>query len=137
MEPYIKRKYIINVYQTAILGHTMTKRNARDKKQQKTIALSRIRQLFSMAEQRALSGNLPLANRYVELARKISMRHLVPIPKEYKRCFCKHCYSYLLPHTSCRMRIHRGKLVIYCHTCNKYTRIPLKNTDKIPSARLK
>jgi len=99
----------------------------KDKKNQKTIAKNRIIQLFNLAEQCALTDRLNLADRYVEIARKISMRHLVSIPKEFRKRFCKHCYSYLLPHTTCRIRIHRGKLIIYCHNCNKYTRIPLKN----------
>ena len=116
------------VYKRFLLVFTMIKRAAKNKKFQKTIADKRINKLFSMAEQRALSGNFNLADRYVELARKISMRYLVPIPKEYKRRFCKHCYSYLLPHVTCRIRIHRGKLIIYCHNCKRYTRIPLKNT---------
>ncbi|MCX6667881.1 MAG: ribonuclease P [Euryarchaeota archaeon] len=108
----------------------MVKKIVRDKKIQKTIARSRINQLFLLAEKYALSGRLNLANRYVDLARKISMRYLVPMPKEFKRRFCKHCYQYLLPHVTCRIRIHRGKLVIYCHNCKNYTRIPLKNSRK-------
>ena len=115
----------------------MPKKTLKDKKIQKTIALRRIRRLFSLAEQYALSGRLNLSDRYVEIARKISMRYLVPIPREYKRRFCKHCYKYLLPSVSCRFRIHRGKLVIYCHNCKRYTRIPLKNIGKNSSAMLK
>jgi len=106
----------------------MTKRNIRDKKIQKTISNIRINKLFSMAEQRALSGNFNLADRYVEIARKISMRTLVPISKEYKQRFCKHCYCYLLPDSNCRIRIHRGRLIIYCYNCKKYTRLPLKSS---------
>jgi len=108
----------------------MSKRAVKDKKIQKTIAASRINQLFLLAEKYALLGRLNLANRYVELARKISMRYLVSVPKEFKRRFCKHCYHYLLPHVNCRIRIHRGKLIIYCHNCKKYTRIPLKANRK-------
>ena len=108
----------------------MPKRKLKDKKIQKTIAKNRINKLFLLAEKYALSGRLNLANRYVDLARKISMRYLVPMPKEFKRCFCKHCYQYMLPHVTARMRIHRGKLVIYCHNCKNYTRIPLKNSSK-------
>lgn len=102
------------------------KRTSKDKKIQNTIARKRINKLFLMAESKALSGNLSIANRYVELARKLSMRYLVPIPREFKRCFCKHCYQYLLPDLNSRFRVHRGKLVVYCHNCKKYTRIPLK-----------
>lgn len=115
----------------------MSRRTSKDKKIQKTIARNRINKLFIMAEQNALSDRLNLANRYVELARKISMRYLVSIPKEHKRKFCKHCYQYLLPTVTSRIRIKGGKLVIYCHNCKKYTRIPLKNNRKKPSAMLK
>ncbi|MCK4364741.1 MAG: hypothetical protein KAW45_01685 [Thermoplasmatales archaeon] len=107
----------------------MSKRKNQDKKTQKIIAKNRIKKLFDMAEQKAHSANFDLANRYVNLARKISMRYLVPIPKEYKRRFCKHCYSYLLPHVTCRIRIHRNKIIIHCNNCNKFTRIPLKNKE--------
>ena len=90
-----------------------------------------------MAEENALSGKINVANRYVELARKLSMRNLAPIPKEYKRRFCKYCYGYLLPNVTCRIRINRSKLVVYCYNCMKYIRIPLKNNRKKPSASLK
>jgi len=105
----------------------MTKRTTIDKKNQKTIASKRIKQLFRLAEQNALSNRLNLSNRYVDLARKISMRYLVPIPKEFKRCFCKHCYQYMLPNVTCRVRINRGKLVFYCNKCKKFSRMPLRN----------
>jgi len=102
------------------------KRMHKDKKIQKSIADKRINKLFLMAEQKALSGDFDLADRYVEIARKLSMRHLLPISKDFKRRFCKHCYSYLLPNITSRIRIHRSKIIIYCYNCNKYTRIPLK-----------
>ena len=105
----------------------MPKKKKGNKKVYKKIAISRIQQLFRLAEQRALCGQMNLADRYVFLARKISMRYLVPIPREFKRCFCKHCYRYLLPGVSGRMRIHRGRIVVYCFNCKKYTRMPLKN----------
>lgn len=114
----------------------MGNKPSKSKKQQQAIARRRIAHLFSLAEHHALAHNLSLANRYVALARKLSMRHLVPIPAEYKRRFCKHCYCYLLPHTSSRIRIHRGRLIIYCCSCQKYTRIPLKQKETL-SARLK
>ena len=102
------------------------KKIQKHKKNQKIIAKTRIDRLFNLAEQCALSDRLYLADRYVEIARKISMRYLTPIPKEYRKRYCKHCYSYLLPHTTSRIRIHRGKIIIYCYNCNKYTRIPIK-----------
>ena len=115
----------------------MSKKRRITKGQQRKIAFRRINKLFIMAEEYALTGKFNIANRYVELARKLSMRNLTPIPIEYKRRFCKHCYSYLLPNVTCRVRIHRSKLVVYCYNCRKYKRIPLKNNNKKPSASIK
>jgi ribonuclease P protein subunit RPR2 len=67
-----------------------------------------------------------LSDRYVALARKISMKYLVPIPTEYIRRFCKHCNNYLLPPLTCRVRIHRGMIITFCSNCKKYSRIPLR-----------
>jgi len=103
----------------------MSRRRPQEKKMQKTIASQRISYLFALAELCAREGKLALANRYVELARKISMKYLVPIPVEFKRRFCTHCYQYLLPATTCRVRIHRGMIITYCHSCKKYSRMPL------------
>ena len=106
------------------------------KKVQNKIANRRIIQLFLTAEKMALSGNIDLANRYVEISRKISMRYKVAIPLEFKRRICKDCYKYLLPGFNCRVRLSRNRLIIYCNSCKKYTRIPIKN-QKHSSARLK
>lgn len=113
------------------------KRKHRDKKIQKTIADERIKKLFFMAEKMALLDNFDLSDRYVDIARKISMRNLVPIPREFKRSYCKYCYSYFLPDYTCKIRIRRGKLIIHCNNCKKITRFLLKNDKKLSSARLK
>ena len=102
------------------------KRSLKDKKIQSQIALKRIKKLFLMAEKKALYGDFSIANRYVTIARKLSMKYLVPIPKEFKHRFCKHCYYFLLPYFNSRFRVNRGKIIIYCNNCKKYTRIPLK-----------
>ena len=72
------------------------------------------------------NGNLLIADRYVCIARKISMKYLVSIPNKYKRCFCKHCYCYIFPNVNSRFRIKNGKIVIFCNNCEKFTRIPFK-----------
>jgi ribonuclease P protein subunit RPR2 len=99
--------------------------NYKNKKLQKSIAKKRIFNLFNLADDKALSGDLDLADRYTDIARRISMKNLVRIPNDLKRKFCKHCYCYLLPDTNCRIRIHNKRIIIYCKNCNKYTRIPL------------
>lgn len=103
----------------------MTK-NKRSKLEQKKIAEKRVNKLFCLAERKALAKQFDLADRYVKIARKISMRYLVPIPSYFKRRFCKHCYSYLLPGENCRIRIHKGKIVIYCYNCGKISRVILE-----------
>ncbi|MDD3492688.1 MAG: RNAase P [Candidatus Thermoplasmatota archaeon] len=92
--------------------------------QRKKIARERIARLLDLAEQRALQGDLDLATRYVELARKLSMKYLVRIPRHFKRRFCKHCYTYLQPGNNCTVRLTRRHLAIHCHACGAITRIP-------------
>ena len=112
----------------------MAKKQRLTKKQQQSIALQRMTHLFHLAEQRALNGDMDLADRYVHLARKLSMKYLVPIPPEFKRMFCKQCYHFLLPGETGRFRLQGGKLVWSCFHCHHLTRMPLhkkpvKNTE--------
>lgn len=104
----------------------MGRKGSVDRSTQKVIASSRVHKLFVMAEKAALSNKIDLATRYVELARRISMKYQMSIPKGYKRCFCKHCYSYLLPDVNSRYRVKNGRLVIFCKNCKKYMRMPFK-----------
>jgi len=105
----------------------MSYKYLKNKKLNKTMAKKRIEKLFKLAEEKAFSNKLSLADRYVELARKISMRYRVSIPREFRRKFCKNCYRYLQPGVNARVRLTSGKLVIYCRNCREFTRIPIKN----------
>jgi len=98
----------------------------REKVLYKAIAGQRISELFELAEREALKGRMDRADRYVEIARKVGMKYLVPIPKQYKYLFCKNCYRFMLPGVTCRVRTNRGKLVISCTYCNAHRRIPLR-----------
>ncbi len=104
-------------------------RSRRQKKEQfKRIALQRVHRLFELAEAAALEHKLDRADRYVYLARRLCMRYVVPMPVEYKRRFCKHCYRYMLPGVTCRVRISRNRYITQCLHCNQYMRLPL-NTN--------
>jgi|TARA_B100001971_G_scaffold205655_1_gene223415 ribonuclease P protein subunit RPR2 len=94
-------------------------------KQQQDIAKERISILFSQAK-RIFNKSPKLSNRYVHLARKIAMKYKVKIPKKFKRRFCKHCYSYLVPSKTCRVRLQKSKVVYYCMNCKKYMRFQIK-----------
>ena len=91
--------------------------------EQRKIALERIRTLFKEAKT-AFNQDPKLSNRYVELARKIAMKYKVRIPKQLKRQFCKHCYSYLVPGKNLRVRARKGKIVYSCLECKKFMRFP-------------
>ncbi|MCU0850474.1 MAG: ribonuclease P [Candidatus Thermoplasmatota archaeon] len=111
----------------------MSRKQNGKKQVYRAVARRRIQYLFSLAETCGLEGNFSLANRYVQLARRISMKYLVPIPKEYSPRFCKYCYAYQLPPETCRVRIHRGMIISYCTHCQKHTRRPLHRNPSMTS----
>lgn len=92
----------------------------RNKENLKEIALSRVKQLFKEA-----NTNSKMANRYVQLARKIAMKVNLKIPKEYKRKYCKHCNSYLRAGVNCRVRNNKSQVVYKCLDCGKFMRFKL------------
>lgn len=89
----------------------------------KNIAEERIQRLFKLAEKR--SGNEDdLADRYVELARKIGMKEEVSIPSDLRKRFCSNCYSYLRPGYNCDVKLNsEEKNVEYkCRECGNIDR---------------
>lgn len=87
------------------------------------IAEERIRRLFELASKR-IPGEKQLADRYVELARKIGMKYQVSIPSDLKKQFCEECGSYLEPGYNCRVRVNSKKRNInyYCEECGHVNR---------------
>lgn len=102
------------------------RRTLREKAFQRRLARQRITVLFRLAEKEAKKHRFDRADRYVEIARRIGMRYLISIPREYKYLMCKRCHRFLLPGVTGRVRTNRGKLVITCMYCNSHRRIPLK-----------
>lgn len=92
---------------------------ALSKKEQSELFLERVKILFEEAKKRPSK-----ANRYVELARKLSMRINVPLPKEYKRKFCKHCNNYFKD-GNYKVRTKGGFVVYLCLKCNKKMRFKI------------
>jgi len=97
----------------------------KNKKLDKKGVLEKIKVLFSEAKVQ-FSENPGLANRYVKLARKLAMKFNITMPREFKRKFCKHCYSYLVPNKNCRVRIHKSRVIYSCNKCKKFMRFVLK-----------
>ncbi|UZE91733.1 MAG: ribonuclease P [Methanosarcinales archaeon] len=87
------------------------------------MAKQRIEILFGLAE-KEFGEHPERSNRYVQLARRIGMRHNVRIPREFKRRMCKHCYSYLMPGASARVRLRKRYVTVTCLACNRQMRYP-------------
>ena len=94
----------------------------------KKIASERIARLFEEAE---TTKDIELKDRYVELARKIAQKANARMPRNFKRRYCKHCYSYFIPSKTCSVRITKKKMVsILCFKCRNRTRIPFISERK-------
>ncbi len=89
------------------------------------MAEQRIQRLFELAE-KAYLERPDLADRYVDIARRISMRHRVGIPREMKRRICKECGSFLAPGDNCRVRLDGNNILITCTRCGAVKRYPYK-----------
>ncbi len=94
------------------------------------IAKNRIYNLFKKSHE-IYKTDMKLANRYVELARKIAMKTQTSIPSNLKKKFCKKCKSYLVPGLNCRISIRNKKIIYYCKECKNYMRYPYKPKRKI------
>jgi ribonuclease P protein subunit RPR2 len=94
----------------------------------KKIAKERISELFVQAKQ-AYSDHPERSNRYVDLARKIAMRQRVRIDREFRRQYCHHCYTFLVPGSNMRVRVHDGNVVVTCGSCNKKMRYRVVRPD--------
>ena len=97
-----------------------------DQKNKQMITRSRIISLYRFAESQAKQGYKERTRRYMTLIRRLSTKNRTPIPKEWKHRMCKHCHQFLIPGDNCRIRIHRGKIIVFCENCSQYYRIPLK-----------
>ena len=94
----------------------------------KEIALQRIRRLFQLARG-IVHEDEELAQRYVALARKVSMASRVRVPREFRRQMCRGCKRFILPGVNCRVRLQQHRephIVITCSYCGRGTRISLK-----------
>lgn len=105
-------------------------------KWQLKIAMKRINILFTQAK-RIVKEDKELANRYIELARKIAMKFNLKLPKELRKMVCRSCKRFLMPGITAKTRIKNRTLYIYCYFCKHINRYPLekkkvleKNRDK-------
>lgn len=97
----------------------------RMKRRRQEIAAERMERLMSLADSKALAGELGTASRYATLSRSIGMRYNVRPCSSEKMKICKRCGRYLLPGATARIRLARHSLVRTCLGCGEITRMPL------------
>lgn len=93
------------------------------KKRMRLTAKESIEMLFELAE-KEYKNNPERAHRYVEIARNISMRTRVRLPRHLKRRVCKKCHHFLMYGDNCRVRTRNTKVVITCLDCGNVMRVP-------------
>lgn len=88
------------------------------------VAEERIQHLLSQAHD-MVRTRPDLSKRYVELARKISMRTKVRIKTGQKQYLCKKCSTLLVPGYNARVRLRPGRVrVVTCLSCDSFRRYP-------------
>jgi ribonuclease P protein subunit RPR2 len=97
-------------------------RRRKDAQKARDLALQRMERLFSLAAA-AHELHPERSDRYVQIARQISTRTRVRMPRHLKRLFCRHCGGFLSP-SSARVRLRDGVLTSTCLRCEKQTRRP-------------
>ncbi|MEM4282727.1 MAG: ribonuclease P protein component 4 [Candidatus Woesearchaeota archaeon] len=95
------------------------------KKRSKKELLEEIRVLLQKAEAVFKSEGQVVAKRLVRKARRLAMSERLKLPIELKRRFCRHCNAIFVPSKSVRIRTREKKLIYYCLSCKRYTRIGL------------
>ncbi|RLI00457.1 ribonuclease P [Candidatus Bathyarchaeota archaeon] len=101
---------------------------AKRKKEIREIARERIEILMENAL-KMMEQDEKLAQRYVYLARKVSMKSRVKIPRKWKIFICRGCKKLMIPGLNCRVRIQRRRkshVVLTCLMCGHIKRFNYK-----------
>lgn len=93
----------------------------------KKLALHRIN-LMLMQARKMIKEDERLAQRYIDLARRISMVSRVRIGREHRHLICRGCKRLIIPGVNCIVRIRQHRephIVVSCSYCGKHRRVPL------------
>ncbi len=99
-------------------------RRRKNAHQARDLAMQRMERLFSLAAE-AHDSHPERSSRYVQIARQISTRTRVRMPRHLKRLFCRHCGGYLSALSS-RVRLCDGVLITTCLGCGEQMRRPYR-----------
>lgn len=100
------------------------------------VAGARVERLFRLADE-TFHEEPQLAQRYVNLALRISMRCRVRLTQPQRRAICHKCKTYLQPGVNARIRTRQNRephVAITCLNCGAILRIPLKPFPETPYA---
>ncbi|MFG1519884.1 MAG: ribonuclease P [Thermoplasmataceae archaeon] len=90
-----------------------------NRKDANNLAEKRINYLVNLSMKHS---DVALAQRYINIARKIGRRMDITLPREIKRSFCKNCNT---PYSSkSTIRLKDRMIVIKCSFCGDKRRIP-------------
>jgi ribonuclease P protein subunit RPR2 len=95
------------------------------------LAIEHVQKLFEQAEG---CKDAAMANRYMQLARRISLKFKLRLPSPLRRRVCKHCHHYLRPGVNCRVRVERGRVITLCLDCRHIMRYPIRQRTKAAQA---
>ena len=100
------------------------------------VARERIDILIRQARE-TVERNESLSRRYVDLARRISQRTKVQVPREAKRYLCKNCGIIMVPGRNARVRLYArtGGIVITCLSCGVFRRYPVPRRKRATSGQ--
>ncbi len=82
------------------------------------IAAMRVEKLLENARERQEAGDGEGSRRFVELARKIAMRHRIKLGSAR---FCKKCNNLFIAGKTCKTRITQKKPYRVCSSCGNRT----------------
>lgn len=88
------------------------------------ISRERIADLFALAEKASTTDHPELADRYVQLARRIGMRYNIRFMPEYRELYCRGCSKFWVEGRTVRTRFRHGLRVRTCLACGRERRTP-------------
>ena len=106
-------------------------RRRKDSHKARDLAVQRMERLFTLAAA-AHAAHPERSNRYVQIARNISTRTRVRMPRPLKRLFCRRCGSFLSA-AATRVRLREGVLTTTCLLCGEQMRRPYRPEKNGPT----
>jgi len=102
-----------------------------ERDRQREVALERIEVLFGQAGVLAAAGDVGSASDRVRLARDISTRCNVRMPREFKLRFCRSCLAYFTA-GDCRRRLNsrEHRVEVKCLRCGRTAYLPYVREKK-------